>query len=57
MATFRAALEVRTRERAPLDWAQTQWNLARAYRALQEEAKAEAICQELRDANLGYQCD
>ena len=57
VTAYRAALEERTRARVPLDWAQTQRNLARAYRALHDEAKAEAICQELRDANLGYQCD
>ncbi|MCP5196996.1 MAG: tetratricopeptide repeat protein [Gammaproteobacteria bacterium] len=57
VSAYRAALEERTRERVPLDWAQTQRNLARAYRALHDEAKAEAICQELRDANLGYRCN
>ena len=57
VAAHRAALEERTRECVPLDWAQTQLGLAITYRALQEETKAEAICQELRDADLGYQCD
>jgi tetratricopeptide (TPR) repeat protein len=36
VAAFRAALEVRTRERVPLDWAMTQNNLGNALRALGE---------------------
>jgi tetratricopeptide (TPR) repeat protein len=57
VAAYRAALEERTRERVPRYWAQTQRNLARAYQALKEETKAEAICRELREADLEYQCD
>jgi len=52
VTAYRAALEEWTRERVPLYWAMTQRNLARAYRVLHDEAKAEAIDQELRDANL-----
>jgi hypothetical protein len=34
VAAFRAALEERTRDRVPLDWATTQNNLGHALRAL-----------------------
>ena len=39
MAAYRAALEERTRERVPLDWARTQMNLGIAHGLLGERAR------------------
>ena len=50
VAAYRAALEEFTRERVPREWADVQRNLIRAYRALNDWAKAKAISRELRAA-------
>ena len=42
MAAYRAALEERTRERVPLDWAQTQNNLGNALETLGERESGTA---------------
>ena len=39
MAVYRAALEVRTRERVPLQWAMTQNNLGNALKTLGERER------------------
>src|SRR5208337_4219921 len=46
IAAYRAALEERTRERVPLDWAATQTNLGAALRALGERESGTARLQE-----------
>ena len=46
MAAFRAALEERTRERVPLDWAATQTNLGIALRILGERESGTARLEE-----------
>ena len=46
MAAYRAALEERTRERVPLDWATTQNNLGNALRALGERENGTARLEE-----------
>ena len=46
MAAYRAALEERTRERVPLDWAQTQNNLGNALQALGERESGTARLEE-----------
>ena len=46
MAAYRAALEERTRERVPLDWAMTQNNLGTALRALGERESGTARLEE-----------
>ena len=40
MVAYRSALEVRTRERMPLDWAGTQYNLANALQTLGDQENA-----------------
>jgi tetratricopeptide (TPR) repeat protein len=42
VAAYRAALEERTRERVPLDWARTQMNLGTALQALGERESGTA---------------
>ena len=42
-ATYRAALEVRTRDDAPYDWARTQTNLGKALLALSERRNDEGL--------------
>ena len=46
VAAYRAALEERTRERVPLDWAMTQNNLGNALRALGERESGTARLEE-----------
>ena len=46
MAAYRAALEERTRERVPLDWATTQNNLGTALRTLGERESGTARLEE-----------
>ena len=46
VAAYRAALEERTRERVPLDWARTQNNLGTALRALGERESGTARLEE-----------
>jgi tetratricopeptide (TPR) repeat protein len=46
IAAYRAALEERTRERVPLDWAMTQNNLGSALRALGERESGTARLEE-----------
>ena len=46
VATYRAALEERIRERVPLDWAMTQNNLGNALRALGERESGTARLEE-----------
>ena len=46
VAAYRAALEERTRERVPLDWATTQNNLGNALRALGERESGTARLEE-----------
>jgi hypothetical protein len=50
-AAFRAALEEWTRDRAPLDWAQTQMNLGKALGALGERERGTA---RLKEAGTAY---
>ncbi len=50
MAAYRAALEERTRERAPFDWAQTRENLAIVLRVLATRAAGEARVAYLKEA-------
>jgi tetratricopeptide (TPR) repeat protein len=52
VAAYRAALEERTRERVPLDWATTQYNLGNA---LQELGERESGTARLEEAVLAYQ--
>ena len=51
VAAYRAALEERTRERVPLDWAGTQTNLGNALRRLGEREGGTA---RLREAITAY---
>ena len=51
MAAYRAALEERTRERVPLDWAGTQMNLGNALARLGERESGTAT---LREAVSAY---
>jgi hypothetical protein len=46
LATYRAALEERTRDRVPLDWARTQNNLGHALEALGERESGTARLEE-----------
>ena len=46
MAAYRAALEERTRERVPLDWAMTQMNLGNALVTLGERESGTARLEE-----------
>ncbi|HKO08855.1 MAG TPA: tetratricopeptide repeat protein, partial [Alphaproteobacteria bacterium] len=46
VAAYRAALEVRTRERVPLQWAMTQNNLGTALRTLGEREERTALLEE-----------
>jgi len=46
VAAYRAALEERTRERVPLDWARTQNSLGNALRILGERENGTARLQE-----------
>ena len=46
MTSYLAALEVRTRERVPLDWARTQYNLATALFVLGEREEGTARLEE-----------
>ena len=46
VAAYRAALEERTRERVPLDWAATQNNLGTALRTLGERESGTARLEE-----------
>ena len=46
MAAYRAALEERTRERVPLEWATTQNNLGNALRRLGERETGTARLEE-----------
>ena len=46
VAAYRAALEERTRERVPLEWAMTQNNLGNALRALGERESGTARLEE-----------
>lgn len=51
VASFRAALTVRTRDAAPADWAATQFNLALLYRDRAQDAADETTaCGELAEA-------
>ena len=50
VAAYRAALEERTRERVPLDWAATQNNLGNALSTLGERTGDDAKLKEARDA-------
>jgi tetratricopeptide (TPR) repeat protein len=50
VATYRAALEERTRERVPLDWAMTQNNLGNALQALGERRSDLAVLDAARAA-------
>ncbi len=52
MDAYRAALEERTRERVPLDWAMTQYNLGTALLLLGERGDNEAL---LRRAVAAYE--
>jgi tetratricopeptide (TPR) repeat protein len=51
VAAYRAALEERTRERVPLEWAKTQMNLGNALKSLGER---EAGMQRLEEAVAAY---
>jgi hypothetical protein len=53
VAAHRAALEERTRERVPLDWAQTQNNLGTAIRALGERESSTSRLEEAVTAYRG----
>ena len=46
MAAYRAALEERTRDRVPLDWAKTQMNLGNALETLGERESGTARLEE-----------
>ena len=46
IAAYRAALDERTRDRVPLDWAATQNNLGTALRALGERERGTARLEE-----------
>ena len=50
VSAYRTALEVRTRERVPLDWAMTQNNLGNALRALGEREEGTERLAEAVDA-------
>jgi hypothetical protein len=56
VAAYRAALQERTRERVPLDWAGTQNNLGNALKDLgQRMHDTNALCQALRDHVSAWQ--
>src|SRR5258708_40043394 len=55
VAAFRAALEERTRERVPLDWAATQNNLGTVLRILGERESSTARLMRLREAIDAYE--
>ncbi|MCB1826447.1 MAG: tetratricopeptide repeat protein [Candidatus Competibacteraceae bacterium] len=57
VTAYLAALEEATQTRTPFLWVVIQQGLAKTYRALKDNTKATAICQELHEANLGYQCN
>ncbi len=50
MAAYRAALEERTRERAPLDWAMTQNNLGAALKALGDRENGTELLRQAAEA-------
>jgi hypothetical protein len=59
VADYRAALEVRTRDRAPLAWAHSQRGLANALAAIAKRRKSAAVMDEalvcMRNAVEVYQ--
>jgi|1185.fasta_scaffold82931_2 hypothetical protein len=53
--TLRAALQERTRESTPLQWAETQSNLGAAFRALGERAKQPQLKKALVATNAAHE--